>query len=326
MKELYEIREIPIDQIVIPSVRVSAHMDEEEMKVLEESIERFGLFAEPIVIEKDGRYELVAGKNRLEVLKKKGAKTVKCRVFKGSESDAVLVHLAENFARGRISALELDAYIRKIRAERGMSLEEISKFTGISVSKLRAAERIAKLEDEIRSALLTGQITDSHALLLAQIKDKEQRMDVFEKIITYGLTVDQARKYWWHGWLKKCDICGKEGQELQVIFRDTPQEKWVCPECLEKHYPNIDKLLKAAKERFMKMIESGEIPTDFSKMKFKCFLCDGVKEAYQQRILTICKECHAKLLRILDNMYTQLGKEIKDMDMEELDKLVFRKI
>jgi len=322
-EDKFEIREIPIDQIAIPEERVSAYLDEGEAEALKTSIQRFGIFAEPIVMEKDGKYMLIAGKNRIEKAKELGYKTIRVKLWKGTESDALLMHLAENMAKGRVGSLDLYNFIKKIQEEQGLSVREIAKIVGCSEQRIYTALRIANLEDEIKKALMEDLITDAHANLLSQIKDKEQRMDVFEKIITHELSVEDARKYWYHGWLKKCDICGKEGQELQILFKGTPSEKWLCPECLAKNYPNVKKLLDSVEERIKKAMEEGEYPEAFN-YTMKCWLCGKNKEAIECRPQNICKVCLSKLLKLLDHIQTSVNKKVSELTDEDLDRLVVR--
>jgi len=323
MEDKFEVREVPIDEIVIPEERVSAYLDEGEAEALKTSIQRFGIFAEPICLLKDGKYILIAGKNRIEKAKELGYKTIRVKLWKGSESDAILMHLAENMAKGRIDALELYKYIVKIQQEQGLSIQEIAKIVGCSESKLYQAIRIANLEDEIKEALMQDIITEAHANLLAQIKDKEQRMDVFEKIVTHELSVEDARKYWYHGWLRRCDICGKEGQELQVLFRGTPSERWVCQECLAKHYPNIKKLMDSVQEKVRKAMEEGSYPDDF-RFEVKCWLCGMKKAAHKCMPQNICKDCFVKLMKFVDQVHMLLGKKIWELTDEDIQRLVVR--
>jgi len=321
---VWEEKEVDIDRIIIPKERVSAYMEESEFEALKTSIDKLGVFAEPLVYEQDGKLILLAGLNRLKALKQLGKQRIKVKVCKGKFSDGLLAHLAENFAKGRISALELYNFIKKITEEQKLTLEEIAKITGISITKLRTALRIANLEDEIKEALLTEQITDSHALLLAQIHDKEQRLDVFEKILTHNLTVEQAKKYWHHGHLQKCDVCGKEGVYLYIMFRGSPQEVWVCEDCLKEQFPQVYASMEAREEEIKKMLESGEISKDVLETTVKCHLCGQEIDSWVARVQTLCKSCNAKLLRLLENFEVHLGIRLCELDVNEIDRIILK--
>ncbi len=322
--EKFEVVELPIDQIEIPKDRVSSYMDPEELKALEESISRFGIAFEPIVIEKDGKYILVAGKNRLETAKKLGHQKIRCKVFKGTEHEAILLHLAENAAKGRISALELYNYVVKLIEEKGMSVKDIARVTGLSESKIRTALQIGRLEDPIKEALMRDEIKEGHAKLLARIHDEEARKDVFEKILEYGLTVEEAEAYYKHGWLQECDMCHKQGVQLNKLFEGTPNEIFVCDECLKKYYPNIAKLKEAREEMLKKMLEEGEIPADISVDQFRCSMCKQLHPLAGQALVNYCKSCNAKLLRLLDQLEVNLGKKLHELKPEEIDRLVIK--
>ena len=322
----WETRELKIEDIEIPSRRVSAHMDDAEREALAASIERFGLFSEPLVHEREGHLILISGKNRLDAVRARGEQTIRCKVWKGSLSDALLSHLAENFAKGRISALDLYNYVRDITAEQSIDIGEISRMTGLSVSKLSTALRIGDLEDEIKQALLHDAITDSHALLLARIKDPEQRREVFRAMIELDLTVEDAQKYWWHGFLSRCDCCEREGQELQQLFKGTDREVWVCPECMSKSYPDVAKLLEAREAEIKKLVEEGRFPESMAELMMRCSMCTQEFPAKFQRAWGMCRECNAKLLRLLDNFDVQVGKKLHECPTEDLDRIMIKRV
>ena len=322
----WETRELRIDEIEVPDRRVSAHMDDAEMEALKSSIERFGLFSEPLVHDREGKYVLISGKNRLEAVEARGESTIRCKVWTGSLSDALLSHLAENFAKGRISALELYEYIKHISEEQHIDIGEISRMTGLSVSKLSTALKIGDLEDPIKEALLKDVITDSHALLLARIPDPEQRREVFRAMIELDLSVADAQRYWWHGFLSRCDLCEREGQELQQLFKGSDREIWVCPECVSKSYPDIAKLLEAREAELKQLVEEGKFPESMADLMMRCSICSQEFPVKFQRAWGMCRECNAKLLRLLDNFETQIGKKLHGVPTDELDRILIKRV
>ena len=324
MKDLYEIKEIPIDQIEIPEKRVSAEMDSSEMESLKASIERFGVFSEPIVYEKDGKYILLAGKNRLEALKEMGHKTVRVKIFKGKLSNGILLHLAENFARGRISALEVYNYIKYIHEEQGLDLKEIAKITGMSESKLRTALKIGNLPDEVKEALLTGQINEAAALQIARLKDPKDQLEVLRRAIEFNLTGKELQKYIDRAYFRLCDICKKKVDEFEIIFKDTPKELWICKECLEKEFPRIAKIKKLTEEKLKELMESGEAFKSLGEQTLHCEICDENKPAISFANVFICRNCNAKLLRLMDQIKASIGKDLKDLTLEEIDRLLIK--
>jgi len=322
----WEVREISIDDIEIPAQRVSAHMDDKEREALRSSIERFGVFSEPLVHDRDGNLILISGKNRLEAARQSGMKTIRCKVWRGDRSDALLSHLAENFAKGKISALDLYDYVCTITHEQNIPIGDIARMTGLSISKLSAALKIGDLEDEIKEALIKDLITESHALFLATIKDDTQRSRVFSAIIDNDLTVEEAKKFWWHAFLSRCDMCHREGMELRQIFKGTEKELWLCTECMKRYYPNIQKLIEAREAELKRLMEEGRFPESMSDLMMRCSLCAQEFPVRFQRAWGMCKECNAKLLRLLDNFETQVGQKIHDVTLRDMDRILIKRV
>jgi len=320
----YEIKEIPIAEIKIPKKRVSAGMDLSEMESLKASIQRFGVFSEPIVCEKDGKYILLAGKNRLEALKEMGRKTVRVKIFKGKLSNGILLHLAENFARGRISALEVYNYIKYIHEEQGLDLKEIAKVTGMSESKLRTALKIGNLPDEVKEALITGQINEAVALQIARLKDPNEQLEVLRRAIEFNMTGTELQKYLDRAYFHLCDVCKKQVDHLEILFPNTPKEIWVCKECMEKQFPKIAKIKQLTEERLKEMLESGEAFKSIAEQTLHCEVCDQNKPAIQFANVFICRSCNAKLLRLMDQIKASINKDLGDLTLEEIDRLLIK--
>jgi len=127
-----ELKRVPIESISIPEIRASSKLNEDQQAVLRATVEKYGVLNEPIVRPlKDGGYELIAGRSRLLELKRQGATEVDVKVIEADEKDALIMHLAENLARGETDPISeaqvLDAFIKS-----GGTIEEAAKLTGHS--------------------------------------------------------------------------------------------------------------------------------------------------------------------------------------------------
>jgi len=155
-------KQIPISRIVIPEVRASSRLTDEQRAFFEGTVEKYGVL-QPIVVRplSRGRYELIAGKTRLEELKKKGEKQVEAKVVQASPKDAMLMHLAENFARGSIDPINTAKVITKALDE-GASLEEIAKIFNHSVDWVKFMVSLLKLPEAYQKALEEGRLNVTH--------------------------------------------------------------------------------------------------------------------------------------------------------------------
>ena len=106
-----------LDEIQIPA---SARPYNAEAVVnLKNSIALIGLQTAPTVVEREGRYVLVVGRNRLEALKLLGHQTVLARVVDMDDIDARIWTISENLHRAELTVSQ--------RAEQIAEYAELSR-------------------------------------------------------------------------------------------------------------------------------------------------------------------------------------------------------
>jgi ParB-like chromosome segregation protein Spo0J len=99
---------VKVDEVRIPSVRLSSKFDDETASQFSESIAEHGILI-PIHIFKDesGNFWLADGLHRLNHLKSMGRKFAPAVVKEGSEVDAAVASARLNILRGRANLAEL---------------------------------------------------------------------------------------------------------------------------------------------------------------------------------------------------------------------------
>jgi ParB family transcriptional regulator, chromosome partitioning protein len=108
---------VALDQIDIPTNARPTHAD--KVSELVASIRLLGLQSLPTVVERNGRYMLVAGRHRLEALRVLGKETVPVRIVDFNDVEARLWTISENLHRNELNALD--------RAEQVDEFERLSK-------------------------------------------------------------------------------------------------------------------------------------------------------------------------------------------------------
>jgi ParB/RepB/Spo0J family partition protein len=137
-------------------------MDESQQAILKATVEKYGVLNEPIVRPVTGdTYELIAGLSRLTELKSQGATEVDVKIIEASEKDAMMMHLAENLARGHTDPMSearvLDAFMNS-----GATLEEAAKITGHTPEWVRFRLGLLKLPEIYSRALEEGRLKLGH--------------------------------------------------------------------------------------------------------------------------------------------------------------------
>ncbi len=173
MNQNLRVEMIPIDSISVINPR------SRNLKVFNEivtSIERVGL-KRPITVRRSRRnspgYDLVCGQGRLEAFQLLGQPVIPAVVIEGEQDDCLVMSLVENCARRNHGAVELLTNIGNL-AERGYSLAEIAKKTGLSIDYVRDVLRLlSKGEHKLLTAVETGQIPITIATDIAEADDTD---------------------------------------------------------------------------------------------------------------------------------------------------------
>ena len=161
---------VPIAQIDFPANARPTHAD--KVNELAKSIRLIGLQSMPTVVERDGRYMLVAGRHRVEAMRVIGKDPIPVRIADFDEIEARLWTISENLHRNELSALE--------RAE------QISEFVRLSQEKTNSA----KAEPE---AAQVAHPDRSAGKAEADAKRYEQRGDSLASR-DLGLSRDEVRR------------------------------------------------------------------------------------------------------------------------------------
>jgi ParB-like chromosome segregation protein Spo0J len=136
---------LPIAQIDFPANARPAHAD--KVGELVKSIRLIGLQSMPTVIERNGRYMLVAGRHRVEAMRVIGKDPIPVRIADFDDIEARLWAISENLHRNELTALE--------RAE------QVTEFARLSQEKADAAEAAEGAQAQGEQGPRAGQVSPS---------------------------------------------------------------------------------------------------------------------------------------------------------------------
>jgi ParB-like chromosome segregation protein Spo0J len=180
---------------------------------LKRSIEAIGLQSAPTVVEREGRYVLVAGRHRFEALRLLGVESVLVRLVDMDDRDARLWTISENVHRAELPALEDAKQMAEFVAlsnekrkeerqgvqiaqpvlsdgrkagqqheQRGISAA--ARDLGVTREKVRRAQTIAALPERTKEAARDLGLDDNQAALLAE--EPDEQIEVLEDIAARG--------------------------------------------------------------------------------------------------------------------------------------------
>jgi ParB family transcriptional regulator, chromosome partitioning protein len=203
---------VGLDQIDFPSNARPTHAD--KVSELVTSIRLLGLQSLPTVIERNGRYILVAGRHRIEALRVLGKEQVPIRIVDFNDVEARLWTISENLHRNELNALEraeqvaeflrLSEEVRQVAPapaaaqtvtpqsaqvarpdrryeQRGDSLA--AREHGITRDEVRRARTIAALPDDVKARARSLGIDVNQSALIAAAKapTKEAQITTLEQ-------------------------------------------------------------------------------------------------------------------------------------------------
>lgn len=193
---------IPVSSILIPE-DVPNRMKgwDSELKDLTESINTLGLI-QPIVVmqlDKEGpkgeAYRLVAGRRRLECVRRLKQTTIKAVALpaKTSKKDAYGARVAENFVRKNYTPLEEAALIDYAVNQLHVTQQEFAEMVGMTAGWVSQRLTATKQPEDVQEALEKGDITFTHVRELARVKDDKEKQKLLKHAIKENAQDFKAR-------------------------------------------------------------------------------------------------------------------------------------
>lgn len=169
--------------------------DEEQLKVLSESIKKHGMI-QPIIVksENNGFYRIIAGERRWRAAKLCGLTTVPVIVRNYEEQNAAEVALIENLQREDLNPIEEAEGYNYLIEKFGLTQEQVGEKVGKSRSAIANAIRLLSLSDNLIDMVRRGIISSGHARGLLSIDSETGRQEMAQKIIEDKMSVRELEK------------------------------------------------------------------------------------------------------------------------------------
>ena len=187
-------RNVPLAEIHVPGVRVTAVYDEELQEQLNGSLDAVGQLQPIVLVQREEGYELVDGLHRLEEAQKRGDRTIPAVVYPGDSGDALLLNLVTNRLRGKTKASEMVQVIGELTQVHGMDSDELVRRTGMTRDYIERLWKIAEAHPVVRDALDREVIGVGAAFQISRLPDPNQQ-EAFLKVHTlYNMTVPEVKE------------------------------------------------------------------------------------------------------------------------------------
>ena len=253
-EKLAKIREIPIDQIDPFPGHPFKVQDDEDMRLLAQSIREYGVVTPATVKKKpDGRYTLISGHRRKRASELAGKTTLRCEVVDMSDEDATILMVESNYHRSKILPSE-KAFSYKMRLDamkkqgkrtdltstplgQKLSVETIAENANESRTQIQRYIRLTRLIEPLLNQVDEGKLKLRSAVELSYLDEQSQTV-VFETLprpATMAQAKELRARYEELGTLSAEEVLLLTAAEPAPVKAEAARQR--IPETIRQHIP-----------------------------------------------------------------------------------------
>ena len=192
--EKKEVVLLNLDDIIPNKFQPREVFDDQALKELAVSIKEHGVIQPIIVRAVNGKYEIIAGERRYKASALAGKTTIPAIINNLDDKESSKVALLENLQRKNLNPIEEAKTYQKILELDEMTQEELAKTMGKSQSAVANKLRLLQLNDDVKKALLSDEISERHARTLLRIEDPAKQTEMLKRVITEKINVRDLEK------------------------------------------------------------------------------------------------------------------------------------
>ena len=187
------IRNIEVDKILVPELRVTSRVDDHIMEELRESIQREGIL-QPLQLAKVGeQLVLEDGLHRLYVAKELGIPKVPCLVHEASERELMIRNLQLNRQRGKSNPVHEAQVISFLLDNEKLTLEDVSALCNLSPGWVSRLYKVSNLPSDVLSLVEDGSLSVSAADHLTKLQDPQLQIQTARDAVNWKYTEEQVK-------------------------------------------------------------------------------------------------------------------------------------
>jgi len=192
---LYNIAEIPINEIEANPFQPRENFSDNDLEELAESIRIHGII-QPVTVRKAGygKYQLISGERRTRAAIRAGLEKIPAYVRLADDQGMLEMSLIENIHRENLNAIEIAISYKRLMDECQLKHEEIAARIGKERSTITNYLRLLKLPDSIQAGLRDNKINMGHARSIISIDDSDTQMRIYKTIIEEDLSVREVEE------------------------------------------------------------------------------------------------------------------------------------
>ena len=163
--------------------------DTDALNELASSIKLHGVLQPILVVERNGRYLIVAGERRWRASKIAGIKEIPCIVAEFTNTEIKEISIIENLQRQDLTPIEEAKAIKELIDEFGWTQEVVAERLGKSRPAISNTLRLLQLAPEVIQMIEEGKLSAGHAKSLVVVNDKDAQIKLAKQVCERKLTV-----------------------------------------------------------------------------------------------------------------------------------------
>lgn len=182
--------ELDLTQIDVNPYQPRTHFNQDALDELASSIENLGVI-QPITVRKIAfqKYQLVSGERRLRAAQSIGLPSIPAYVRIANDQESLEMALVENIQREDLDPIEIALSYQRLIDEISLTQDQLSTRVGKKRSTITNYLRLLRLDPIIQTGMRDGFISMGHGRALVSIEDRSEQLEVYEKILSNGLSV-----------------------------------------------------------------------------------------------------------------------------------------
>lgn len=195
---------VSVDAIVPNPRQPRQRMDPEALQELAESIKGHGII-QPLIVSRvepgseqaaaGAQFQLIAGERRLTAARQAGLMTVPVIVREATPQELLELALIENVQRADLNPLEEATAYRQLMEDFDLTQEQVADRVAKNRVTVTNMLRLLGLPDQLKEALMDGQISEGHARALLGLDTPEMQVAGLKEVLKRGLSV-RATEEW----------------------------------------------------------------------------------------------------------------------------------
>lgn len=193
-KFLKNIVEINVMKIKSNPNKIYSDFSDTDIAEFVEAVAREGVIR-PISVRKKGdSYEIIDGEKRFRAAKICGYTSIPCITRELNDRNYAIYSLVENIRRQDMSFFEEAEAIEELINIYGLTQDSAALKLGRAQSTIANKLRLLRLTEKERALIVKFELTERHARSLLRLGSPEERIEIINKIIQYGLNVERTEK------------------------------------------------------------------------------------------------------------------------------------